>query len=108
MTSDGILLNNAMANFAIPNDSGELDTLNQLAQGRRPLTSNVVALTMDTKDICGTRIVTGGSTASSGMWLMSSQKYGLFLKIMDNFPSIWVTYFLKLLFSKNTSIFPKK
>merc|ERR1719411_1533997 len=49
MTKDGILLNNAMANFAIPNESGALTTANQLAEGRRPLTSNVVALTMDTK-----------------------------------------------------------
>ena len=65
MTSSGILLNNAMANFAIPNDSGELETFNQLAEGRRPLTPNVVALSMDTQDICGTRIVTGGATASS-------------------------------------------
>ena len=65
MTSSGILLNNAMANFAIPNESGELETFNQLAEGRRPLTSNVVALSMDTRDICGTRIVTGGATASS-------------------------------------------
>merc|ERR1712241_559568 len=65
MTKDGILLNNAMANFAIPNESGSLNTANQLAEGRRPLTSNVVALTMDTKDICGSRIVTGGASASS-------------------------------------------
>ena len=56
MTSSGILLNNAMANFAIPSESGELETFNQLAEGRRPLTSNVVALSMDTRDICGTRI----------------------------------------------------
>ena len=65
ITKDGILLNNAIANFAIPNESGELNTANQLAVGRRPLTSNVVALTMDTKNICGSRIVTGGATASS-------------------------------------------
>ena len=65
MTKDGILLNNAMANFAIPNESGSLTTANQLAEGRRPLTSNVVALTMDTKTICGSRIVTGGASASS-------------------------------------------
>lgn len=65
MTRDGLLLNNAMANFAIPNESGDLLTANQLAKGRRPLTANVVALTMDTKDICGSRIVTGGATASS-------------------------------------------
>ena len=66
MTQDGILLNNAMANFAIPDDSGgDLATANQLVEGRRPLTSNVVALTMDTKNICGMRIVTGGATASS-------------------------------------------
>ena len=65
MTKDGILLNNAMANFAIPNESGELLTANQLTEGKRPLTANLVALTMDTKDICGSRIVTGGATASS-------------------------------------------
>ena len=59
------MLNNAIANFAIPNESGELNTANQLVVGRRPLTANVVALTMDTKDICGSRIVTGGATASS-------------------------------------------
>ena len=35
MTKDGILLNNAMANFAIPNESGSLNTANQLAEGRR-------------------------------------------------------------------------
>jgi gamma-glutamyltranspeptidase len=58
MTKDGILLNNAMANFAIPNESGSLTTANQLVEGRRPLTSNVVALTMDTKTICGSRIGT--------------------------------------------------
>ena len=65
MADNGILFNNAMANFAIPNESGELETFNQLATGRRPLTANVVALSMDTKDMCGTRIVTGGATASS-------------------------------------------
>ena len=65
MTKDGILLNNAMANFAVPSESGSLHTANQLAEGRRPLTSNVVALTMDTKTICGSRIVTGGASASS-------------------------------------------
>ena len=65
MTKDGILLNNAMANFAVPNESGTLNTANQLAEGRRPLTSNVVALTMDTKTICGSRIVIGGASASS-------------------------------------------
>jgi gamma-glutamyltranspeptidase len=65
MTKSGILMNNAMANFAIPGESGELNTANQLVKGRRPLTSNVVALTMDTNDICGKRIATGGATASS-------------------------------------------
>ena len=65
MGKNGILYNNAMANFAIPSESGELETFNQLATGRRPLTSNVVALSMDVSDICGTRIVTGGATASS-------------------------------------------
>ena len=54
-----------MANFAIPRESGELVTFNQVATGRRPLSANVVALSMDTSDICGTRIVTGGATASS-------------------------------------------
>ena len=54
-----------MANFAIPNEKGDLLTANQIARGRRPLTSNLVALTMDTQDICGTRIITGGATPSS-------------------------------------------
>ena len=63
MTKSGILLNNAMANFAIPNES--VTTANVMATGKRPLTKNVVALTMDTKNICGTRIAAGGSTASS-------------------------------------------
>ena len=66
MSKNGILLNNAMSNFAIPNETEDLETTsNQIAQGRRPLTSNLVVLTMDTQDICGQRIITGGATPSS-------------------------------------------
>ncbi len=67
MTDDGILMNNAMGNFAIPTEESpaESRTSNQMARGRRPLSYNVVALTMDTADICGKRIVTGGATPGS-------------------------------------------
>ena len=62
----GILLNNAMANFAIPNENEDSsNTSNRMGEGRRPLTSNLVSLIMDTKDICGHRIVTGGASPSS-------------------------------------------
>merc|ERR1712018_480179 len=55
MSSDGVLLSNAMANFATDNEA-EGVTSNLMARGQRPLSSNVVALSMDTKNICGTRI----------------------------------------------------
>lgn len=65
-TTTGVLLNNAMANFAIPNENEDSsNTSNQMVEGRRPLTSNLVSLIMDTKDICGYRIVTGGASTSS-------------------------------------------
>ena len=65
MTSNGILLNNAMANFAIPNEDGDLQTSNQIEKGKRPLSPNMVALTMDTKNICGQRLITGGASPGS-------------------------------------------
>ena len=58
MTEGGVLLNNALANFYIPGDpsvAGQVSSANTMAFGQRPLTRNVVALAMDTADICGSR-----------------------------------------------------
>ncbi len=66
MTDNGILMNNALANFAIPSSTeADMSTENQLVEGRRPLSYNVLALSMDTADICGKRVITGGATPSS-------------------------------------------
>ena len=54
-----------MANFAIPNEDGDLQTSNQIEKGKRPLSPNMVALTMDTKNICGQRLITGGASPGS-------------------------------------------
>ena len=55
-----------MANFALPSaTSSTRDSANQMSDNRRPLTQNVAALIMDTSNICGTRILTGGATADA-------------------------------------------
>ncbi|TRY76762.1 hypothetical protein TCAL_07601 [Tigriopus californicus] len=63
MTADGIIFNNALANFAIHEENTpELKTANQMSVFKRPLTSNVLALVVNSKRICGSRFVLGGST----------------------------------------------
>ena len=66
MTKNGVLLNNALANFAVPSeDSNDLRTANLLSTGRRPLTPNVVAVAMDAERPCGNRVAIGGATADA-------------------------------------------
>ncbi|QQP40784.1 Gammaglutamyltransferase 7, partial [Caligus rogercresseyi] len=57
MTSDGIILNNALSNF----DDPSLNSVNVMEKGRRPSTSAVVAIVLDNEDVCGTRIAIGGA-----------------------------------------------
>lgn len=64
MTSKGIILNNALDNFA-PNDPHIGKTSNTIVEKRRPLTRNVVALSMDQLRICGRRILVGGATSDA-------------------------------------------
>merc|ERR1719500_2546790 len=70
MTSDGILLNNAISNFDL-SAAGEggggsaSRSANQLSRGQRPLTPNVVAIALDAERICGSRVAVGGATADS-------------------------------------------
>lgn len=82
MTSNGILMNNALANFVIPTESQD-DTDNQVnlimapnlafisiiscqidAQ-KRPLSPGSVALAYDSRNACGQRLLVGGATAST-------------------------------------------
>jgi len=77
MTEGGVLLNNALSNFHTPDEeSAALDashaTANTMAFGQRPLTRNLVALAMDTHDICGSRYLFGGASADSVGLVMSS------------------------------------
>ena len=65
MTGGGIILNNALSNFYTPSASGASSTANTLVEGNRPLTQNVVALAMDTRDICGSRYLFGGASADA-------------------------------------------
>lgn len=63
MTADGIIFNNALSNFAIHEENTpELKTANQMSVFKRPLTSNVLALVVNTERICGSRFTLGGST----------------------------------------------
>ena len=64
MTNKGILLNNALGSFA-PLDVSTGHTANTIVEKRRPLTRNVVALSMDTVNICGRRILVGGATSAA-------------------------------------------
>ena len=64
MTRKGIILNNALDNFA-PNDPHIGRTSNTIVEKRRPLTRNVVALSMDQIRICGRRILVGGATSDA-------------------------------------------
>jgi len=63
MTDRGILLNNALGSFAP--DTYEGHTANTIVEKRRPLTRNVVALSMDIENICGKRILVGGATSAA-------------------------------------------
>ena len=68
MSDRGILLNNALGSFAP--DTYEGHTANTIVEKRRPLSRNVVALSMDIQNICGKRILVGGaSSAAVGMVL---------------------------------------
>ena len=64
MTRNGILLNNALGSFA-PSNADIGQTANTIVEKRRPLTRNVVALSMDRLSICGRRILVGGATSAS-------------------------------------------
>lgn len=67
--SNGILFNNAMANFWIPSadDEGSEDegSANRLAHGQRPLMSGLVAMGLNQEQICGQRLVIGGADLAS-------------------------------------------
>ena len=65
MSSDGIILNNALSNFARPweVEAGSETSSNYMIVGARPLTRSVVALAMDKERICGNRLVTGAAAA---------------------------------------------
>ena len=65
MTKGGIILNNALSNFFTPTEGSPSPTVNRLAKGHRPLTPNVVALAMDTGDLCGSRYLFGGASADA-------------------------------------------
>ena len=64
MTQKGIILNNALGSFA-PTNAYEGNTANTIVEKRRPLTRNVVALSMDIQNICGRRILVGGASAAA-------------------------------------------
>lgn len=64
MTKKGIILNNALGSFA-PTNAYEGDTANRIVEKRRPLTRNVVALSMDIQNICGKRILVGGANSAA-------------------------------------------
>ena len=80
MTSGGILMNNAVANFYL--DSVPLqDTENKLLVGKRPLSTSVVALAGDTKNLCGQRIILGGARPDSvGEVLADALIFGIDLR----------------------------
>ncbi len=61
MTSNGVLLNNALSNFDNSPTSGGSAGSNRLSRGRRPLSLGVPALAVDLDDICGQRILVGGA-----------------------------------------------
>ncbi len=61
MTSNGILLNNALSNFA-PDSEGAKGS-NSMSAGRRPLFLGAPALAIDTDEICGQRMLLGGASA---------------------------------------------
>ena len=63
MTDRGILLNNALGSFAPETYEGH--TANTIVEKRRPLSRNVVALSMDIENICGKRILVGGATSAA-------------------------------------------
>ncbi len=68
MTSTGILLNNALSDFAFPSGEGgggEEKTANVMSRGRRPLYTGVPALAVDVERICGQRVIVGGSGADT-------------------------------------------
>ena len=67
MTSNGILMNNAMSNFAIPSSDGDAaaNSGNVLGAGRRPLSPAVAAIAIEAEEICGQRILLGGATPDS-------------------------------------------
>ena len=64
MTKKGIILNNALGSFA-PTNEYEGNTANTIVEKKRPLTRNVVALSMDIQNICGRRILVGGASSAA-------------------------------------------
>uniref|UniRef100_A0A0K2U206 Gammaglutamyltransferase 7 [Alligator sinensis] n=1 Tax=Lepeophtheirus salmonis TaxID=72036 RepID=A0A0K2U206_LEPSM len=94
MTSDGILLNNAMSNFDIPSSEGQgsLDSINRLSRGKRPASPAVVALILDSENICGTRIGIGGASyLNVAQVLSNSLIYGQDLESSLQLPRIFVS-----------------
>lgn len=65
--SQGILLNNALSRFSPPDGSGGdgTRTANQLGPGKRSLSSAAPVIAVDTQDLCGNRLVTGGMQAEA-------------------------------------------
>lgn len=61
LTQSGILLNNQMADFSLP---GEGNKLNEIAPGKRPLSSMVPTVVYKTDHACGLRMVIGAANGS--------------------------------------------
>lgn len=61
LTKSGILLNNEMADFTLPNEGNKL---NEIAPGKRPLSSMVPTVLYKTDHACGLRMVIGAANGS--------------------------------------------
>lgn len=61
LTRSGILLNNQMADFSLSNEGNKL---NEIAPGKRPLSSMVPTVVYKTDHACGLRMVVGGANGS--------------------------------------------
>jgi len=57
--SKGILMNNALASFDIPDGESYTESGNFIKQGIRPLSYSAPAILVDQKEPCGTRVVLG-------------------------------------------------
>ncbi|XP_064652809.1 glutathione hydrolase 1 proenzyme-like isoform X2 [Lineus longissimus] len=68
MTEGGIILNNEMADFSIPGQTSKFgmppSPANEIAPGKRPLSSMVPTLVMHTEHKCGPRIAVGATNGT--------------------------------------------